>query len=328
MYCALISEDMASLNEKDRDWFSGKIQAAITSLQTSEWVKTQIVDAVDELRPKPWRRAVDNIVAVGTPVAIGSLIVALLSLAAGAIYVATAHVKEETEFRKGTSDELKAIHIEVVGSRALISANQPLKKQNQNAAKELLAQARDKGIPAIPVTALEQAGDSFIEASGESSEAWGVALGFVSYRTSLNGDVHTAKIAQELAKTPFAPNLASKYYNFKTPPPGAFPLPYITLGGDVPIDQAAIVKDADLPQPPNPVRAYEVVLIVGGAITLDHMIMKHVVIRGSKVFYSGDSLDLTEVVFVDCNFQLVNSVNARALANAVLAQAEVPFKAP
>ena len=149
-----------------------------------------------------------------------------------------------------------------------IAASNPTNPKAQSAAATALRQAKE--VPGrVPIQVIEDGGRSFVAASEDSAGAWDVALKFVAYRTSLNIDLRTVRTAQELAKTPFTPNLASNYYNFKTPPPGTYPIPYITLGGDVPIDQAAIMKVTDLPQPPTPARAYEVVLIVGGAITLD-----------------------------------------------------------
>ncbi len=319
MNFVLRSEEMASLNEKDREWFSGKIHAAITSLQTSEWIKTQISNAVEEFRPKWWRKAGEKFLAVGSPIAICALIVALLAVAFGALYQSFSHVKEETEFRTHTRDELKAIHIEVVSARALISANQPLKKQNQDAATELIVQARQGSIPPIPAPIVRDAGDSFVQASSQDQGAWKVALEYAAYRSLLN----TPEIPKYKPESLRASNQAWGY-NFvpdnHTPPTLQFSKSYL-----VPRQQGAhldlIGKDENtkLDQAPGWLFAS------GGSATLDGMDIRNVIFEGVQIYYSGKEVILKNVIFIDCKFMFDRGPRTGQLAVQLLTSTIITF---
>lgn len=183
------SEDMASLNDRDRKWLSEQIAEKVNkALQESSFVSDKISDAIESFKPNGWKRAGSHIVAFGSPVAICSLIVALLALTCGALYQSFSHVREETEFRTNTKNTLDKLGTNMGSLRALISANQPLKKQNQDAAKELIFEAKTKVIQPIPEPIIEQAGNSFIGVAQDDPNAWKVALDFAAYRSSLNSE--------------------------------------------------------------------------------------------------------------------------------------------
>jgi len=312
---------MASLNEKDREWFSGKIQSAITSLETSEWINKQIAEAVEAFRTKGWRKAADNIVAFGSPVAICALIVALLSIAAAAFYQATNRTKEEAEFRKGTSDELRQIHTEVVGARALISASQPQKKQNQDAAKELLAQSTQKLIPSIPESAVRQAGESFIGASLNDPGAWDVSVKFANYRTTIN----------EAATRDFRPSNITVSRTFKfcfTAPGGGIPDPTVEVSRVRVLQRsAAVLEPLSGPCLPPSDMGPDFIALRGGGVILDGSRMRNIVFFGDTVYYNGGPVDLNSVVFSNSQFILANNENARAFAERVLSMDKVSFVA-
>ncbi len=61
---------------------------------------------------------------------------------------------------------------------------------------------------------------------------------------------------------------------------------------------------------------------------LDGMILRHVVLRKTKVFYNGGDTSLQDVIFVDCTFTLKNEPTARMFALSVLAHSQVTFPAP
>ena len=70
-----------------------------------------------------------------------------------------------------------------------LAAEHPLVPQNQAAAKELLAQAKQKLIPPIPKPVVEQAGKIFVEAARTDPKAWEVASDFMNYRSILNSRI-------------------------------------------------------------------------------------------------------------------------------------------
>ena len=89
------------------------------------------------------------------------------------------------DFQKQTGTRLESIEKDLLSLRVEISSSQPLRSENQSAAKALLAQARRISV-VIPSTVVEQAGKSFIEAAKLNKNAWSVALDYVQYRTYLN----------------------------------------------------------------------------------------------------------------------------------------------
>ena len=120
-----------------------------------------------------------------------------------------------------------------------------------------------------------------------------------------------------------------------------FPGPDFTSGGSVPLGQSAllgllgspysgqsvrVIEPGENPPPPPTGIGKQVILGEGGAILLDGMILRHVVLRKTKVFYNGGDTSLEDVIFVDCTFILKNEPAARLFALAVLEQNQVKFK--
>ncbi len=309
------------MNDKDKRWIQGEIQAAETRI--AESISAQVAIAVESFKPKGWKKAVAVLRELGPLVATIGIFVALFGITLSALYQAFSHVKEETEFRTSTKDKLNKLDTDVVSLRALISSNQPLKIQNQQAAKELILEARKKVIPAIPDEVVNQAGQSFVEASITESRAWDVALEFLSYRTLTNKASVAVGTAEQIATTPVT-SLATYYdlsfINGKS-------LPRITVGGEVPSGEAATMHYLSRPDPNqgNP-RGKQVILIEGGAISIDNMFFKHVVIRNSEIFYSGTPINIEDVVFVNCTFVMINSSQTREFAIAVLSNGPTDFK--
>src|ERR1700676_3549129 len=155
MSYALQSEDMASLNDKDRKWLAEQISIKVeAAFQDSSLVANKISEAILPFRVTGWRRAGQNIVAIGSPVAIFAVFLTLFGVTLAAVYQSFGHVEKETEFRTATKDRLDTLDKDVIALRVLISASQPLRKQNQYAAKEVLIEARQSAIP-IPAQVVE-----------------------------------------------------------------------------------------------------------------------------------------------------------------------------
>jgi hypothetical protein len=69
----------------------------------------QIKNRLDDPPEIGWRRAGANIVAIGSPVAIIALIVAIMAFTGTAIYQLITHVREDTAFRGNTDSRLRGI---------------------------------------------------------------------------------------------------------------------------------------------------------------------------------------------------------------------------
>ena len=98
----------------------------------------------------------------------------------------------------------------------------------------------------------------------------------------------------------------------------------MSVGGDVPSERAAQMRLIENPPEKLP-RGKEVILVEGGAMTMDGMYMKNVVLRNVTIFYNGGPAVLDGVIFVDCHFVLSNVPQTRDFADAVLSKDSVIF---
>lgn len=232
------------------------------------------------------------------------------------------------EFRTHSLDRLDSIekNIKDIDSGLLtlrISqvSSTPNEKKSQIDAGKILANARKSAIP-IPLIDVEDAGKNFVGASKENQDAWSVALDFVSYRTGLNVNLLQVGTAQQIATTPVDRTLET-HYEFSAPK--GYPLPTASVGGDVPIEQAAMLYKLGSQPKSDARRGKQVILIEGGTLLLDQTAMKHVVVRNTQIFYQGGPALLEDEIFVNCRFVMFNDSAARTLALAVLAHSTVNF---
>lgn len=219
---------------------------------------------------------------------------------------------------------------EIKGGLALLTIPQkieqqvkePSSRENLAKTKKLIATAEEHSI-AIPPQLVESAGKKYIEAAKNQSEAWPVALDLVSYRSRFNADLLQVATAQQIATTPTS-DLLTKFDVAFVP---GLPLPKGSVGGEVPIDRAASVHPLDLPSPDQGKKSGgEVFLLEGGAISLDGMYMRNVVLRGTTVVYQGGPVVLSNVIFVNCTFTFDNKTATRTLAEAVVSGSVTTLK--
>jgi hypothetical protein len=323
MYCAPASEDMASLNDKDRKWLAGEIVNQVNvALRDNSYVQEKISAVVESFRPKGWekaRRIIQELAPAGGIIAI----VAILLAAAVALGIALiSRYDTEATFRGKTDQRLTDIEQQLVDLRALNSSARPDQPQNQKAAKQLVAEARAKKIPPISTSAVVEAGQGFVSASSMDQGAWDVAVDFAAYRTSQNperslGDYYPFGSNQN-------PPLPISRFIVNYPLDKGYPA-FTTSKARVKISQSArlepITGPAKQDGPDGPLS----ILGVGGAIGLDGVYARHVVFQGTEIYYKGGALNLYEVVFVNCVFHLENNPITRSFAQAVISAPTISF---
>jgi hypothetical protein len=206
--------------------------------------------------------------------------------------------------------------------RASAVAAHPANASNQQAAKQLIIEAKQSKIPPIPLEAVQQAGSAFIAASNEPG-AWNVALDFVAYRSSQN------EVSANVQKGLPLP-LKGTDYTFHPLPDRPAPLLYHQTLIGVPIEDAARLEDLNRPSPNQGSKVGDAWLrLEGGEIVLDSMRMRHVTLLGVKVHYSGiGPVILEDVTFVNCIFVWENTPPTRELSEKILSQVKIDFKAP
>jgi hypothetical protein len=293
MWTALNEDEMA-LNQNDRDWIRLTIGESLTQHSRRKLE-----------RLKSWS-------PLGAAVAIGIFI--LIQWNGYTIF------RVQTEVRLDTLE---------LSSRALRSAQEPAKEKNQIAAKAVIAEAKKKSIR-LPGTVVEDAGESFIEASKTEPKAWGVALDFIAYRSDLNvsGLVDLGEYPGMSYSDIFRGFRIYASWRLVPFEHGAID---VRLGDELKFKQDMEKEYRDrigkLPQEKNIYAQY--VMAVGKGTTsllpIDGLHFRNVVLKNARVVYSGGPILLENVKFIDCTFDLPRNEDTMSFARSVLQTQEVAF---
>jgi ABC-type multidrug transport system fused ATPase/permease subunit len=316
---------MASLNSSDKKWLSEEIQRTVAGkvkdqFENDSSVTGKISAAVESFRPNGWRRTGENVKAIGTPAAICSVILAAVALAAAGWYQALSRVKDETRFETNSTRDMGELKSQMVVLRALIASSAPTKPQNQAAAKQLLAESSQKSIPPIPASVVQQSGDSFVSAAIEDPKAWEVALKFASYRSWLNPEVKLSDYSPyDEPHDRFTSKLVPGKQRSRLFAFGAAPIDSDKATAMEELGPGA--EPLTLPQPSKV--GHSILLVLGGAISVDGMYMRHVVFENVEIHYSGEKGVFQDVTFVNCQFVFDNNANSRTLITRILASQSV-----
>jgi hypothetical protein len=219
-------------------------------------------------------------------------------------------------FRQHTEDRLTGIEMQMGSLRALVSASNPTRKVNQDAARELIIQAKQKTIPPLQATAVEEAGKSFIEASTGNEGAWRVALEFVQYRSVLNESDFSAYHWGELTSpSPHEWDIKNEFHGTRI----------FTTREGVPCAEGSI--QAHIGSKVSGTCA-EYMLFVGGQVPpLDSNHFKNTIFQNVRISYLGGPLILENVSFINCTFDFPKpEPRAIRLASAILSSVQVNIK--
>lgn len=201
------------------------------------------------------------------------------------------------------------------------SSLHPESKLNQDRASSLLNQARLSSI-GIPESIVQSAGARFIEASAHSPGAWSAALNFLSFHSSL---VYVREV-----KTVGAPPVGTTFRYDIGPRVDDAPLPQVSFMQTPvsPADSARLeTMGKNLNQGMNVGPAE--LFLTGGSFSLDNKYIKHVILSGVDVHYTGKPVMIQDVIFVHCRFEMDNTNPARKLGKEILASSSsVTFTHP
>jgi hypothetical protein len=298
------SPEEMGLSKADKDWIEAQHREAHAS---AGWRVARIL--------KDWG-------IVGACIT-GAL--ALLGIAITSVGFAVSESKANSEFRGRTSARLDAIELSIRAARAALRPENP---KDQNEAKAVLQEAKNRSIP-VPREVVEQAGISFLRAATDSSSsAWPVALDYVSYRSTLNPTV----VPQDRKPFVSGQTVGSTEYQIhpvvidgiEKPKPY---MEYLSVPPRIGVPQAEAARVESLDKPPLQTASIGVHTFVleGGAIDLEDMHLRRAILIGVEVHYNGGPVLLENVTFVACHFVMNNTPNARGLAEQVLASEEVKF---
>jgi hypothetical protein len=308
------------VSQKEWGQIDKKIEEKFSSVGAT--VGDAVKEAVAGFRPHGWRKTGYLIREIGTPINVIAVFVTLLGITIAALVYAFGHVKDETKFRTETGDQFALVNTQLVSMRALIAANQPARKQNQDAAKELLAQVALKPSVQIPSSVVQQAGTSFVDASKDNQGAWNVALAFVSYRSSEN---------KEPVLSGYFPfdyegdsNFAITRY-LMAHPTGTNPPRLTTSKTRIDVNQSARLEPIGRPMKQDGPDGPASLLGIGGALDHDGTYFRGIVLKDVEIHYNGGVSILENVTFINCRFIIGNDDRGRELGTKILASASVDF---
>jgi hypothetical protein len=275
----------------------------------------RIATEVALLRPHGWKKAL-YILREWTVLGVtATIIVALLALALTQWNAANSRLAAEASFRTHTEDKLALIEASVLALRATRASATPMDRKSQTDAREILATAKKDSLR-LPVTLVQETGSSFIRASLNDVRAWDVALEFVGYRSSLN-DPPKGPLSMWSRST------KKGITRFELSAIAGRPEPEMFWVNLVPQGQAARAEQISnkIEQPTEfGVGSF---VIKGGSVSLDGMYLRHAVLQGVEVHYSGKAAVLEDVSFVNCQFIMDNTHNARTIGELILASDRV-----
>lgn len=204
------------------------------------------------------------------------------------------------------------------GLRIQRLAMQPKIGANGKQASEILKAAKKDGTKLDPEL-ITDVGKEFISAGVSSSDThvWNAALAFLDYRSFLNSSFAPAtdKFAPVDKTNPtwsFALNFRHLTRDYET---------HMRTGSAVPAEKAAVLEHIGRPLNVGKKVGSEFLLIadLSGGFILDGYRLKNVIFKDSKIIYEGGPVEMENVYFVNCTFEVSKRPNGKNFANTVLA---------
>jgi hypothetical protein len=201
-------------------------------------------------------------------------------------------------------------------------AMQPKKGVNGKQALEILNTAKKDGTRLDPKI-LTDAGKEFISAGISSSDpaVWQAALAFLDYRSFLNSALAPATdtfapVDKEILPwkfvLPHGPMKPGDEFRFK-----------LTSGKKIPAERAAVIEPIGSRLNADQKVGLEFVLVAdySTGFKLDGYRLKYIIFKDSKIIYEGGPVEMENVYFVNCTFEVSRRPNGQSFASTVLASA-------
>jgi hypothetical protein len=210
--------------------------------------------------------------------------------------------------------KLVAIY-DALGPQIITQASQePSNPKNIVEAKQVVDKALKKR-QKIDSTLIAEAGRKFIEASTTTPKAWDTALAFVDYQSFVRS--FNPKIPSD-----FTPTTGYTEWAYTTSGITTWDLSKHTTGylsGIVPHKDAAVLEELDKPlnlndKPGSLYAEWDNIII-----KLDGKRIKNIVFKDSKIIYEGGRVQMDNVYFVNCTFEMPSKPNSENLALTLVA---------
>jgi hypothetical protein len=174
--------------------------------------------------------------------------------------------------------------------------------------KTLATIAKKESITVKPEV-VETVGTKLVKAG--NMDAWNTALDFVNYKSFLNFSLSIQ------VRTVVGDGTLTTVYNWNTP--NGMARAKFSIAGAVPQGNAAHFRSIGKPDPnESSALGNDWIIVDGGGLVIDGMDMRKVIFRNVYILYDGAPLQMQDVYFINCTFQIKQQSNGERLALAVL----------
>ncbi len=198
-----------------------------------------------------------------------------------------------------------------------------LARKRLQLAADLAKAAGQAGIQ-VDTKTVAEAGKNALESTDNprlADAAWQTTLQLVNYRSFLNAG---------LAPNPKNPVPISEFkgeWSYDLMPAGTPSSDVgITVVGLVPRERAAVMEFLQNPLNADAKFGPEFLIIDGAPLSLDGVRLKNVIFRNSRIVYRGGPMQMDNVYFVNCTFEVPRRPNGQELCATLLASTATTFK--
>jgi hypothetical protein len=196
---------------------------------------------------------------------------------------------------------------EIIKTASLRPNDSQSTKQMEQAVKKAIRQGER-----IDATVVAQAGAKFVDAATTAPDAWNAAVTLLDYKSFLNvGGVPAPAPTPDADRQTF-----DVRFNYLT----------LTQNGAETIQWLGTAHPPNLPElhslnvPNENVNSQTgpaFLLIKYAQLSLDNMVMKNIIIQDSHIVFRGNPVQLENVYFVNCTFDVSREIRGRQFANAM-----------
>jgi len=298
------------------------------SPENQDWVKVQIAQAVADLQPNGFRRVMYWLKEWGAISALWGVPLALIAVVITLGNFTTSRITKEATFETQTGNDLKTIdkhltaidaHLQrldntIATSQLTALSGQPITKDSLAAIQQLVLTASSENIK-LDQSEVGKAGVRLVLATKNTPDAWPATTVLLGYTSMLN-QYWVPADSQQIG----TPNFASWYSR-----PAGWEGSLTAVGQGMPPNVADLrqigLQDANTGQRTGP----SYLVMAGGTVHLDGMIMKRVVVRNATVVYDGGKVSMQKVYFVNCKFQIKHEKPGLLLATEIFSDPSVSF---
>jgi hypothetical protein len=201
---------------------------------------------------------------------------------------------------------------------ALLSPEQIIKnaslRPNDSQSTKQVEQAVRKAVKQgerIDANVVSQAGAKFVDAATTAPDAWNAAVALLDYKSFLNVDAPTPEPTPDADRQTF--NVRFNYLSLTKDEAGSLEWLGIAHPPNLPELHSLGAADENANSKTGPA----FLLIKNAQLFMGNMVMKNIIIQDSHVVYRGDPIELENVYFVNCTFDVRREVRGQQFAKAI-----------